>query len=189
LGNFRIFRRTVEGTDLAVATYGGWSDYAKDQLAKYSFTSYEQVVNLFGTNPRKRYLVVYCPPASDGRDISGWAESSQSQGIAVWGGWGWQEGVGWKRPFLHRVIHIWNVFPPFGMQAATRTADWTWWFAEGSADYYAWDRILIKLGVLSSHRILREFFQTYTSQYVGTRYDVPVAEAYQFTRELNAISS
>ena len=183
LGNLQVFDRVIGGTNVTIATYRGWGDFAGEQIAKFSFTAFEYVANLFGTSPHKKYLAVYCPPAKDGRDISGWAEWSESQGIAVWGGWGWQEGTGWKRPFLHRVIHIWNAFPPYEMQAKTTTPDWTNWFLEGSTDYYAWDKALIHLGVLSNHLVLADFFETYTSQYLGTRYDVPVAEAYNFVND------
>jgi predicted metalloprotease with PDZ domain len=180
LGNLEVFHRVIWGTNLTIATYRPWGDFAGEQIAEFSFTAFEYVANLFGTSPRKRYVAVYCPPAKDGKDISGWAESSGSQGISVWGGWGLQEGTGWKRPFLHRVIHIWNTFPPYAMQAKTTSPDWTNWFLEGSTDYYAWDKALIHLGVLSNHRVLADFFETYVSQYLGTRYDVAVAEAYNF---------
>lgn len=183
LGNLQIFHRAIDGTNVTIATYRTWGAFAGEQVAKYSFAGFEYVTNLFGTSPRKRYLAVYCPPTEDGKDISGWAESSQSQGIAVWGGWELQEGTGWKRPFLHRVIHIWNAFPPYAMEAKTTTPDWTYWFLEGSTDYYAWDKALIHLGVLSNHRVLADFFETYVNQYLGTRYDAAVAEAYDFVND------
>jgi hypothetical protein len=183
LGNFQVFHRVIGETNVTIATYRAWGNFAGECIANFSFTAFEYVRNLFGKSPRKKYLAVYCPPAEDGRDISGWAEGSGSQGIAVWGGWGLQEGIGWKRPFLHRVIHIWNEFPPYGMQAKTTTPDWTNWFLEGSTDYYAFDKALIHLGVLSNHRVLADFFKTYMSQYLGTRYDAPVAEAYNFVND------
>jgi predicted metalloprotease with PDZ domain len=142
-------------------------------------------VNLFATNPRKEYLAIFCPPATDGKDISGWAESSQSQGIAVWNweGWDRQSGIGWKRPLLHRVIHIWNAFPPYAMQPKTSTPDWTNWFLEGSTDYYDYDKALIQFQVLSGHSVLAGFFQTYLTRYLGSKYDVPISEAYRFVNE------
>lgn len=183
LGNLQVFHRVMGGTNVTITTYRTWGDFAGEQISKFSFAAFEYVANLFGTSPRKKYLAVYCPLAKDGKDISGWAEWSQSQGIAVWGGWGLQEGIGWKRPFLHRVIHIWNAFPPYEMMAKTTTPDWTNWFLEGSTDYYAWDKALIHLGVLSNHSVLADFFKDYAGQYLGTRYDVPVAQAYEFVND------
>jgi len=183
LGNFQVSHRAIGGTNVTIATYRAWGTSAGEQITKFSFEAFDYVTSLFGTSPRKSYLAVYCPPTKDGKDISGWAESSQSQGIAVWGGWGWQEGTGWKRPFLHRVIHIWNAFPPYAMEAKTTTPDWTYWFLEGSTDYYAWDKALTHLGVLSNHSVLAGFFEDYTRQYLGTCYDVSVAQAYEFVND------
>ena|GEM_PF-6251505 len=183
LGDFEVVQKSVEGTNLAVAVYGGWSRLERNELVGFSFGGFEYVASLFRANPQERHLAIYCPTSSDGKDIAGWAESSKSQAIVVGKGWDSQNGTEWKRGFLHRVVHIWNFFQPYAMKAKTQTPDWTNWFAEGSTDYYAFDKALINLGVFSGHIVLLGFFQTYLSDYLGTRYDLPVAQAYEFVND------
>jgi hypothetical protein len=80
--------------------------------------------------------------------------------------------------YAHRVFHIWNVFPPTGMQAERTDRDWTWWAAEGIAIYYN-TKALVDLGYLKGNEHLRDDFNRYVREFLGTMNDAPVAQAFK----------
>jgi hypothetical protein len=80
--------------------------------------------------------------------------------------------------YAHRVFHIWNVFPPTGMQAERTDRDWTWWAAEGIAIYYN-TRAVVDLGYLKGNEQLRDDFNRYLREFLGTKNDAPVAQAFK----------
>lgn len=80
--------------------------------------------------------------------------------------------------YAHRVFHIWNVFPPTGMRAGTAERDWTWWAAEGGAIYYN-TRVLVDLGYLNGNEHLRDDFNRYLREFLGTKNDAALAQAFK----------
>jgi hypothetical protein len=146
----------------------------QEEIAAASFKIFEYYATLvFTKSPIDRYMAIYAPGTDDAKDI-GQCEWSQSQAISVV-----QRFVtGHMVNYAHRVFHIWNVFPPTGMQAGTTERDWSWWAAEGIAIYYN-NRALVDLGYLEGNEPMREDFDRYLREFLGTKNDTPVAQAYK----------
>lgn len=175
LGAFRVLTRRVSSTDVSIVVYDRWEQPLQQQIADACFRIFEYyAATVFRMSPLERYMAIWAPTTHDEKTV-GQCEWSHSQGISLWQR---RFHAGHMQEYAHRVFHIWNVFPPTGMQAGTRENDWTWWAAEGIAIYYN-TRALVDLGYLKGNELLREDLNRYLQGVLGTKNDAPVAEAFK----------
>jgi len=172
LGTFRVITRHIADTDVSIVVYDKWAESMQEEIADASFRIFEYyATEVFTKSPIDKYMAIYAPGTNDEKDI-GQCEWSQSQGISVV-----QRFVtGHMVNYAHRVFHIWNNFPPTGMQAGTTEGDWSWWATEGIATYYS-NRALVDLGYLKGNEPMREDFDRYLRGFLGTKNDAPLAQA------------
>ena len=115
LGTFRVITRHIADTDVSIVVYDKWAASMQEEIADASFRIFEYYATMVFTKPPiGKYMAIYAPGTDDGKDI-GQCEWSQSQGISVVQ----QFVTGHMENYAHRVFHIWNNFPPTGMQAGT----------------------------------------------------------------------
>ena len=174
LGRFRVITRHIVDTDVSIVVYDKWARSMQEEIADASFRIFEYYATVVFTKPPiGKYMAIYAPGTNDGKDI-GQCEWSQSQGISVV-----QRFVtGHMVNYAHRVFHIWNVFPPTGMQAGKTERDWSWWAAEGIAIYYN-NRALVDLGYLKGNEPARDDFDRYLREFLGTKNDAALAQAFK----------
>jgi len=174
LGTFRVITRHIADTDVSIVVYDKWAASMQEEIADASFRIFEYYATMVFTKPPiGKYMAIYAPGTDDGKDI-GQCEWSQSQGISVVQ----QFVTGHMENYAHRVFHIWNNFPPTGMQAGTTEGDWSWWATEGIAIYYN-NRALVDLGYLKGNEPLRDDVDRYLREFLGTKNDVPVTQAFK----------
>ena len=174
LGTFRVMTRHVVDTDVSIGVYDKWATSMQEEIADASFRIFEYYATaVFTKPPISKYMAIYAPGTDDRKDI-GQCEWSQSQGISVVQ----QFVTGHMVNYAHRVFHIWNVFPPTGMQAGKTEGDWTWWAAEGIAIYYN-NRALVDLGYLKGNEPAREDFDRYLREFLGTKNDAALSQAFK----------
>lgn len=172
LGDFNTFTRRIGGTNASIAVYNKWTRETQEQIAQSALKIFEYQSNLFGKSVMDRYIATFFPLADDGAQIWG-GENSYSQGISVrmpLDEGGFINAMQW---FSHQIFHRWNAWTPDGM---ARLSDKEQWFSEGVDVYYE-SKVLLDLGILAEHTVLKDYYQQYLSQYVGTKYDVPLMEA------------
>jgi len=172
LGDFDLFSRRLGDTDVSIAVYNEWRDETKEKIAQTSLKIFEYQSNLFGKSVMDRYLAIFSPVADDGMAIWG-GEHSQSQGLSVrmpLDQTGFVSAMQW---FSHQVFHRWNGWNPGGM---SMQSDKEMWFCEGANVYYE-SKILLDLRIAAEHSVLRNLYDEYLNQYLGTEYDIPVTEA------------
>jgi predicted metalloprotease with PDZ domain len=172
LGDFSIFTRKIGETNASIAVYNQWTRETQERIAQSALKIFEYQSNLFGKSITDRYLAVFSPFADDGMQIWG-GEYSYSQGLSVrtpLDERGFIEAMQW---FSHQVFHTWNAWSPGGMASQS---DEEQWFIEGIDVYYE-SKVLLDLGILTEHTVLKDLYREYLSQYVGTKYDVPLTEA------------
>jgi len=173
IGKFSVRSREIAGTNVSIALYADWTENLQQKIADNFFKLFEYMTMLFRGSPLPVYLAICHPPTEDLGEVRG--EWSQSQSLVVLESY---DIAGVTGALAHALFHSWNLFPPYGMQQKSNEESW---FREGTNIYYQWDKALIKIGLLRRHSVLASFdFPTYMKEYVGTKYDVPVTEAYKF---------
>lgn len=78
--------------------------------------------------------------------------------------------------YEHRLFHIWNAFEPTGMLWESSSE---YWVSEGMNTYYN-SKALVELGFAKKGKILISEYKWYLQEIVGTKYDVPLTEAYKY---------
>lgn len=168
VGPYDVRTQLVDGTLVTVAMNDGFNSRSRDQLALYSFATFDYVFKLFRIRILERYLVIYVTIPARGRSLVGLLEASDSQGIGYYPTF----DAGMIQEFEHRVFHTWNAFPPFGM--AHRSNE-ELWFVEGTNVYY--EKATVDLGITKATRtqFLRYPLSFYLNEIVGTKNDIPLA--------------
>jgi predicted metalloprotease with PDZ domain len=172
LGAFQVLTGRVADTEISVAVWDKLDRMEQEEVAKDVFRIFGYyATQVFGKSPIDRYFVIYAPTADDGKRISN-CEWSQSQGLSI------MDAFSRRIEFAHRIFHIWNVFPPTGMQASATEQDFAWWSAEGIAMYYN-TRILLDLAYEKHNYELLKYLNQYLTEYLGTENDLPLTEAWK----------
>ena len=172
LGAFQVTTNRVADTDISVAVWGGLDHSTQNEVANDVFRIFGYyATRIFGKSPLDRYMAIYAPTADDGKRVSN-CEWSQSQGLSI------MDAFSRRIEFAHRIFHIWNVFPPTGMEASLTEQDFAWWSAEGIAMYYN-TRILVDLAYEKHNYELLKYLDQYLDEYHGTENDLPLTEAWK----------
>jgi predicted metalloprotease with PDZ domain len=172
LGDFNTFTRRIGATNASIAVYNQWTRETQEQIAQSALKIFEYQSNLFGKSVMDRYIATFFPFADDGVQIWG-GENSYSQGISVRTPLDERGFINAMQWFSHQIFHRWNAWIPDGM---IRHSSEEQWFSEGVNVYYE-SKVLLDLGILTEHTVLKEYYRQYLSQYVGTKYDVALTEA------------
>lgn len=171
VGTFTEFSKQIGDANVRIVIQNEFDASTQRLLADYSFRAYDYVAKIFGQSvPLKTYLAAWVPTAEDGRGVCE-LEWSNSQGIVT----APQPNINYNE-FVHRVFHTWNAFEPTGIAANSREE---LWFVEGTNMYYD-DKAVVQLGIKQELTTMGSYLNEYLSQYVGTRFDVPLSEAYKY---------
>ena len=168
VGKFESFSEVIGNTNVTIAVYVGWDEKTRREFATYSFRCFEYVSQVFQTPGVPRHLCIYVPRVTNEQNLA--MEWSQSQGTFV-GPLGTLSAIVGSS---HRFFHIYNCFPPIGMQMIK--TDEEDWIKEGINRYYQMDKILIKLGLLRRHEQPLIDYREYQTKYLGTNNDFPIAK-------------
>jgi len=139
LGGFNVISRTINGVNVAIATYRGWDIQTQEQAAQTAWEIFEYQAALFNGEVGSEYLAIFSPRTDEGALITtgewslGHTTAVQYCGTRAWFPWDL---------FSHGVFHRWNIWEPWGMHGYGQ------WFIEGSDVFYE-SRILAKLRLAS----------------------------------------
>lgn len=169
LGQFDVYTRTVDTTEVVVVIYPGWPADVKDDTAQRSLDIFASLSSLFGSSggPSEggdRFLIIHNSPAPDGNDVilGEWANS--------WGGsYTFTHGY-WDGGFVHQLSHRWLW--------------WVWGFQGVSCPWFG-NTLLFEMKTLAKLRInpsqlyggttwedrLRGTYEHYREHYAGTGND------------------
>jgi predicted metalloprotease with PDZ domain len=176
VGAFSESSKPIGDTNVKVVTYSGWDIHTQQLLADYSFRAYDYITKVFGRSvPLETYLAVWVPNAEDGRGICE-LEWSNSQGIVT----SPPPNINYNE-YVHRVFHTWNAFEPTGIAMNGGEENW---FSEGTNTYYD-DKAVVQLGIKTELTTMAYYLREYVTEYVGTEFDVPLAEAYKHANSGN----
>lgn len=176
VGAFSESSKPIGDTNVKVVTYSVWDVHTQQLLTDYSFGAYDYITKVFGRSvPLETYLAVWVPNAEDGRGICE-LEWSNSQGIVT----SPPPNINYNE-YVHRVFHTWNAFEPTGIAINGGEENW---FCEGTNTYYD-DKAVVQLGIKSDLTVMGYYLKEYLTEYVGTEFDVPLAEAYKYANSGN----
>lgn len=151
LGHFDIYSKTIGKTDVTVAGYQGWPIAFKEYLSKKVWDMYTYEESVFRTDSlQEPYMVVFTPPASDGKTIN-----------SVYGEYG--QIIPDIEPGKDICFHCLNIET---IEQRWISFDWGimgWeisWRMNGFAYYYGW-KTTIKAHMEDSSLALEGFLDSY----------------------------
>ncbi|MCB4757671.1 MAG: hypothetical protein LHV69_11690 [Elusimicrobia bacterium] len=166
-GSFKVCQREVNGFNISVYTYAGWTDKQAGSICEQAFKLAKYQMDLFDVNEKWDYTVIFVPSAADKERVFGgcWAL-----------GQGFEMGVLTPRRwelFSHRVHHAFNKYSPFGMYMDKKSSGW---FIEATASYYE-IKSLASMGYYKQEDRLSRMLSAYEEK--RPAYDIPLSQDYK----------
>ena len=125
MGGFDLYSQNIQGTELMIGTYSGWSEEDISMIIEGAPRLFEYQKSVFSGEEEDQILILFSPALNDG---------SQPQT----GEWTTGHTVVYENSvnpinwmgFSHGIFHRWNAWQPFGLHGSHV------WMVEGFAVFY-----------------------------------------------------